>query len=49
MEFLDQYPDKINALTLDEDNSAVKKYITPDKLHLVIAGSVDVNLEKMKQ
>lgn len=48
MDFLDQYPDKINALTLDEVNGAIKKYIKPENLHIVVAGSVDNNLEKMK-
>ncbi len=48
MNFLDEYPDKINALTLDEVNGAIKKYIKPENLHVVVAGSVDNNLEKMK-
>lgn len=48
IDFLDQYPDKINALTLDEVNGAIKKYIDPDNLHIIAAGSVDANLEKMK-
>jgi len=48
MDFLDQYPDKINALTLDEINGAIKKYINPDNLHIIVAGSIDANLEKMK-
>lgn len=48
MDFLDQYPDKINALTLDEVNGSIKKYIKPENLHIIVAGSVDGNLEKMK-
>jgi zinc protease len=48
MDFLDQYPDKINALTLDEVNGAIKKYVKPENLHVIVAGSVDNNLEKMK-
>jgi zinc protease len=48
MDFLDQYPDKINALTLEEVNGAIKKYIKPDNLHIIVAGSVDSNLEKLK-
>jgi zinc protease len=48
MDFLDQYPDKINALTLEEVNGAIKKYVKPENLHIIVAGSVDDNLEKMK-
>ena len=48
MDFLDQYPDKINELTLDAVNGAIKKYVKPDNLHIIVAGSVDNNLEKMK-
>ncbi|MBL7959418.1 insulinase family protein [bacterium] len=48
MDYLDEYPAKINALTLDEVNGAIKKYIKPDSLHIIVAGSVDANLEKMK-
>jgi zinc protease len=39
--FIDKYPDVINALTLDQVNSAIKKYIHPDDIAIVIAGSVD--------
>ena len=48
MDFLDQYPDKINVLTLDDVNGAIKKYIKQDNLHIIVAESVDNNLEKMK-
>ena len=48
MDYLDEYPDKINALTLNEVNAAIKKYIKPENLYIVVAGSVDQNLEKMK-
>ena len=39
--YLDKYPDMINALTLDQVNNTVKKYIDPDKAVIVVAGSVD--------
>lgn len=48
MDFLDQYPEKINALTLDEVNGAIKKYVKSENLHIIVEGSVGVNLEKMK-
>jgi zinc protease len=41
LNFIDKYPDIINALTVDEVNSAIKKYIKPDDIAIVIAGSVD--------
>ena len=39
--FIDKYPDIINALTLEQVNNAVKKYIHPEKVAIVVAGSVD--------
>jgi zinc protease len=39
--FIDKYPDIINALTLNQVNDAVKKYINPDNVVTVVAGSVD--------
>jgi zinc protease len=39
--FIDKYPDIINALTINQVNDAVKKYINPDKVVTVVAGSVD--------
>ena len=41
MDFLNQYPDKINVLTLDDVNGAIKKYIKQDNLHIIVAESVD--------
>jgi zinc protease len=38
--YLDEYPKRIEALTLEEVNAAVKKYITPDKMVEVMAGSI---------
>ncbi|MFQ6613770.1 MAG: M16 family metallopeptidase, partial [Fidelibacterota bacterium] len=39
--YLDEYPGIINALTLDQVNSAIKKYVDLDNLVMVSAGSVD--------
>jgi zinc protease len=40
LNFLDEYPEKIQALTLAEVNGAIKKHFNPDKLVLVKAGTV---------
>jgi zinc protease len=37
---IDTYPDRLAALTVDEVNAAVKKYLDPQKLVTVIAGTV---------
>ncbi len=37
--YLDQYPEKITSLSLDQVNRAIKQYIDPKKLTLVSAGS----------
>ncbi len=49
LDFLDQYPDKINAMTAKDVNDAIQKYIKAENLYIVAAGSIDTNLEKMKQ
>ena len=38
--WVDQYPAKINALTVGEVNSAIKKHVKPDELVLIKAGTV---------
>lgn len=40
LNYLDEYVDKINALTLDEVNAAIKKYMDPDKIVIVKAGTL---------
>ncbi|TNE68437.1 insulinase family protein [bacterium] len=40
IKYLDEYVDKINALTLDEVNAAIKKYMNPDKIVMVKAGTL---------
>ena len=39
-EWIDQYPAKIDALTLPEVNSAIKKHLDPDHMILIKAGTV---------
>ena len=39
VEYLDQHPDTIRRLTLDQVNSAIKNYIDPNKLTFVAAGT----------
>lgn len=40
---LDQYPTIIRNVSLDQVNKTIKKYISPDKLVMVVAGSIDKN------
>ncbi len=39
-EWLDQYPEKVNALTRERVNSVIKKHLDPDKMILIKAGTV---------
>ncbi|QHT70706.1 insulinase family protein [Rhodocytophaga rosea] len=39
--YLDEFPARIEALTLAEVNAAMKKYIDPSKMVVVMAGSID--------
>ena len=39
-EWIDQYPGKVNALTLPEVNGAIKKHLKPDTMYVVKAGTV---------
>ena len=39
-EWLDEYPRRIQALTLEEVNAAIKKFLDPGKMVLVQAGSL---------
>lgn len=38
---IDQYRDKLRAITLEEVNAAIRKYFNPAKLVTVVAGTVD--------
>ena len=39
--YLDKFPELINALTVDQVNNAIKKYIDIDRLVFIAAGSLD--------
>ena len=41
--YLDSYPERIKAITLDEANTAISKYIFFDDLYQVAAGTIDKN------
>jgi zinc protease len=38
--FIDQYPDRVAALTTAQVNGAIKKYLDPEKMVLIKAGTV---------
>ena len=38
--FIDQYPTRVNALTKDQVNGAIKKHLDPEKMVLIKAGTV---------
>ena len=38
--WLDQYPDKIKAITLGEVNSAIKAHLKPDSMVMIKAGTI---------
>ena len=40
LNWLDEYPHKINSLTTAQVNAAIKKYLKPDSLFLIKAGTV---------
>jgi zinc protease len=40
LEFVDQYPQRIDALTLEQVNGAIRKHIDPERMVLVEAGTV---------
>lgn len=46
--YMDEYPDLINTVTLDQVNSAIKKYIHPEKVVTVVAGTVTEDDLKLK-
>lgn len=41
--YINDYPEIINSLKLNEINEVIKKYIFPDKLNIVIAGEYKTN------
>ncbi len=40
LNWLDEYPAKVNALTTDQVNGAIKKYLKPENFFLIKAGTV---------
>lgn len=46
--YMDEYPEMINAITLEDVNSAIKKYIDTDRAIIVVAGTVTEDDLKMK-
>ncbi len=49
LSYVDSQPDKINTVTLEEVNNAIKKYISIEDLYRVAAGSVDKNGEPLEK
>lgn len=43
--WLDEYPNKINSLTTEQVNSAIKKYLKPENMVVVKAGTVPGTIE----
>lgn len=41
VDYLDKYPQMVDALTLDQVNGAIRKYFDPERLITVMAGSID--------
>ena len=41
MDFIDRYPQIIQAVTIEEVNAAIRKYFRPDHLTVVLAGDVE--------
>ena len=46
-DYINNYPNIVNSLTLSQINAAIKKYIHPDKLNIVISGEYN-NSSKSK-
>lgn len=40
-EYLDNFPERINRVTLEAANLAIRKYLHPDRLHVIVAGDLD--------
>ncbi len=38
--YLDDYPDRMRKVTLEQVNEAIKKHLHPDRLHVVVAGDL---------
>ena len=40
-DYIDQYPKDIEALSLEQVNGAIRKYVDPKQVAVVIAGTVE--------
>jgi zinc protease len=38
--YLDEYPERLRKVTLEQVNEAIRKHLHPDKLHVVVAGDL---------
>lgn len=47
--YIDQYPKDINAITLNQVNTVIKKYIDPEKFIIIKSGSIDENGNPLKK
>ncbi len=45
-DYLDRFPELIEAVTLEEANAAIRKYFRPDHLTVIIAGDYQLNDER---
>lgn len=44
--YLDEFPERIQAVTLDEVNDAIQTHFDPDALHTAMAGSVPASVDE---
>ncbi|QAA82045.1 insulinase family protein [Aequorivita sp. H23M31] len=47
-DYINQYPKDLEAITVDQVNAAIKKYLDLDKLIIIESGSLDQNGEPLK-
>jgi zinc protease len=45
-EWVDEFPRRIQALSLEEANAAIKKFIDPSKMVTVLAGTIPTEAPK---
>jgi zinc protease len=41
LDYIDRYPQIIQAVTIEEVNAAIRKYFRPDHLTVVLAGDIE--------
>jgi len=41
IDYIDEYMEEINTLALDKVNAAIRRYIKPENINTVAAGSID--------